>query len=223
MRTVDHTDTPDPTHSFDIVDVTSSATSSGDFSGYQNVGILFSPEGTTTINLHPLELFKSFTGTTLISGSVSYSDAPRAELPPNEGTGATISPYLSFAMDDVLDRPIVLPSQAIVLSTILNLNVVTTAAQDQRYLAAALTNTLSALVSGQAFLGGLANRVSGQQSYNTALVDALASGVGSLVDADMNEASTRLAALKAQQQLGLQALSIANDNAKLTLQLFGGG
>jgi flagellin len=48
----------------------------------------------------------------------------------------------------------------------------------------------------------------------------LTTGVSSLVDADMNEASTRLSALQVQQQLGIQALSIANSNTQLILKLF---
>ena len=45
---------------------------------------------------------------------------------------------------------------------------------------------------------------------------------GSLVDADMNVASTRLQALQTQQQLGIQSLSIANQNSQLILKLFNG-
>ena len=45
-------------------------------------------------------------------------------------------------------------------------------------------------------------------------------GIGRLVDADMNEESTRLKALQTQQQLGIQSLSIANSSAENILQLF---
>ena len=58
------------------------------------------------------------------------------------------------------------------------------------------------------------------QTYNSTLSDALTSGIGSLVDADMNVASTRLQALQTQQQLGLQALSMANQNGQSILKLF---
>jgi len=44
--------------------------------------------------------------------------------------------------------------------------------------------------------------------------------IGRLVDADMNEESTRLKALNAQQQLGIQSLSIANSNPQTLLALF---
>ena len=46
------------------------------------------------------------------------------------------------------------------------------------------------------------------------------SGIGSLVDTDMEAASARLQALQTQQQLGVQALSIANQAPQTLLQLF---
>ena len=49
---------------------------------------------------------------------------------------------------------------------------------------------------------------------------AIDTGVGALVDADMNEESTKLQALQVQQQLGIQALSIANQNSQTVLSLF---
>jgi len=52
------------------------------------------------------------------------------------------------------------------------------------------------------------------------IMRAIDRGVGALVDADMNEESTRLQALQVQQQLGIQALSIANQNSQSILSLF---
>jgi flagellin len=51
-------------------------------------------------------------------------------------------------------------------------------------------------------------------------MDSVDRGVGQLVDADMNAESTRLQALQTQQQLGVQALSIANQNSQSILSLF---
>jgi flagellin len=51
-------------------------------------------------------------------------------------------------------------------------------------------------------------------------MDAIGRGVGQLVDADMNAESTRLQAQQVQQQLGIQALSIANSNSQNILSLF---
>ena len=53
-------------------------------------------------------------------------------------------------------------------------------------------------------------------------MDAIDRGIGQLVDANMSEESTRLQALQVQQQLGIQALSIANGNAQTILSLFRG-
>jgi flagellin len=59
-----------------------------------------------------------------------------------------------------------------------------------------------------------------QQEFVKDLMNAIDRGIGTLVDANMNEESTRLQALQVQQQLGIQALSIANSNAQAILSLF---
>ena len=51
-------------------------------------------------------------------------------------------------------------------------------------------------------------------------MDAIDRGIGTLVDADMNSESTKLQALQVQQQLGIQALSIANQQGQSILSLF---
>ncbi|WP_321503985.1 flagellin [Breoghania sp.] len=69
-------------------------------------------------------------------------------------------------------------------------------------------------------LGAAKSRVEIQRDFVSALTDALDRGIGQLVDADMNEESTRLQALQVQQQLGIQALSIANSSSQNILSLF---
>jgi flagellin len=69
-------------------------------------------------------------------------------------------------------------------------------------------------------LGAVKSRVSLQQDFVSNLMDALDRGIGTLVDADMNEESTRLQALQVKQQLGIQALSIANGQTQNILRLF---
>jgi flagellin len=69
-------------------------------------------------------------------------------------------------------------------------------------------------------LGAAKSRVSLQQDFVKGLMDAIDRGVGQLVDADMNEESTRLQALQVKQQLGIQALSIANSSSQSILRLF---
>ncbi|GMB82935.1 flagellin [Shinella zoogloeoides] len=69
-------------------------------------------------------------------------------------------------------------------------------------------------------LGSLSKRITLQEDFASKLSDAIDKGVGRLVDADMNEESTRLKALQTQQQLAIQSLSIANSNSQNILSLF---
>jgi flagellin len=79
---------------------------------------------------------------------------------------------------------------------------------------------LEAMTSTASSLGSLQSRINMQENFVSSLMDVIDKGIGRLVDADMNEESTRLKALQTQQQLGIQALSIANANAQNILQLF---
>jgi flagellin len=69
-------------------------------------------------------------------------------------------------------------------------------------------------------LGAAKARINIQQDFVQGLMDAIEAGVGQLVDADMNEESTKLQALQVKQQLGIQALSIANSSSQNILALF---
>ncbi|QRI63679.1 flagellin [Shinella sp. PSBB067] len=69
-------------------------------------------------------------------------------------------------------------------------------------------------------LGSISMRIGLQEDFANRLTDAIDKGIGRLVDADMNEESTRLKALQTQQQLGIQSLSIANSSAEGILSLF---
>ena len=79
---------------------------------------------------------------------------------------------------------------------------------------------LSTLTSSAATLGATNKRISMQDDFMADLMGTITKGVGRLVDADMNEESTRLKALQTQQQLGIQALSIANSDSQNILSLF---
>jgi flagellin len=95
--------------------------------------------------------------------------------------------------------------------------------------AGALSNALSgvdavlqSMTDAAADLGAVKSRIEMQEDFVANLMDSIDSGIGRLVDADMNEESTRLRALQTQQQLGIQSLSIANSNSQNILQLFQG-
>ncbi len=79
---------------------------------------------------------------------------------------------------------------------------------------------LTSLTSAGAELGSIKQRIDLQVDFASKLGDALAKGIGRLVDADMNEESTKLKALQTQQQLAIQSLSIANSDSQNILSLF---
>ena len=80
-----------------------------------------------------------------------------------------------------------------------------------------LTNVNSALAS----LSSGSAKFSIQAGFVQKLSDALTTGIGNLVDADMATESAMLTSLQTKQQLGVQALSIANQSPQIVLSLFG--
>jgi flagellin len=81
---------------------------------------------------------------------------------------------------------------------------------------------LSKMTTAASTVGAVQKRIDLQKTFVQNLSDAIDKGVGALVDADMNQESTRLQALQVQQQLGIQALSIANGSAQSIMSLFRG-
>ncbi|THV23701.1 flagellin [Peteryoungia ipomoeae] len=79
---------------------------------------------------------------------------------------------------------------------------------------------LTEMTSAAASLGSVSARIDMQGEFVKKLSQSIEKGVGRLVDADMNEESTRLKALQTQQQLAIQALSIANSDSQNVLSLF---
>ncbi len=89
--------------------------------------------------------------------------------------------------------------------------------------AAALQNIevlIQTAIDGAAAFGSVEKRLEIQNDFIGKLTDSLKVGIGALVDADMEEASARLQALQVQQQLGIQSLSIANQQPQNILALF---
>jgi len=87
----------------------------------------------------------------------------------------------------------------------------------------ALANLDASITNLNAALGGLgaqAKQIEAHNGFVSRLVDTLESGIGNLVDADLAKESARLQALQVQQQLGAQALSIANQAPQIILSLF---
>lgn len=97
-----------------------------------------------------------------------------------------------------------------------SLGTVTAAATALSLLNASLTAVNQAL--GE--IGSQAKQIEAHNTFVTKLNDVLETGVGHLVDADVAKESARLQALQVQQQLGAQALSIANTAPQIILSLF---
>jgi len=83
-----------------------------------------------------------------------------------------------------------------------------------------VNTALGSLETAASVIGSARSNVTTQSSFISSLQNSLTAGVGSLVDADMNAASTRLQALQTQQSLGVQSLSIANQNTAMIMKLF---
>ncbi|SPJ24631.1 flagellin [Palleronia abyssalis] len=97
-----------------------------------------------------------------------------------------------------------------------NLNVVSDLSGAQADIETFIQNVADA----EATLGTTAKRLSIQNEFVSTQIDSFKQGIGALVDADMEETSARLQALQTQQQLGVQALSIANQAPQSILSLF---
>ena len=88
---------------------------------------------------------------------------------------------------------------------------------------AALANIevlINTSIDAAANFGSAQGRIETQNNFIGKMTDSLKAGIGSMVDADMEAASARLQALQVQQQLGVQALSIANQAPQSVLSLF---
>lgn len=92
--------------------------------------------------------------------------------------------------------------------------------QDLEQMITWVDTAITKMTASAADLGAVKQRVGLQQEFVNSLMDAINRGIGTLVDADMNEESTKLQALQVQQQLGVQSLSIANQNSQNILSLF---
>ena len=139
----------------------------------------------------------------------------------------TISNSIEFLTDADATGSITLSTQKMTLtggSTIMTLTVgmdiatLTNATQ----VMTELSNSMKGVNTALANLGAQARQIDAHKGFVSKLTDVLESGVGNLVDADLAKESARLQALQVQQQLGAQALSIANQSPQLILSLFQG-
>ena len=91
---------------------------------------------------------------------------------------------------------------------------------DLEQMIGSVDTAIGSMTSAAANVGAVKTRTSLQKDFVNSLMNAIDRGIGTLVDADMTEESTRLQALQTQQQLGVQSLSIANQNSQSVMSLF---
>ncbi|MCR9137897.1 MAG: flagellin [Alphaproteobacteria bacterium] len=130
--------------------------------------------------------------------------------------------------DQLLDTPTATPDNYFLIDasstvaatgTEVSLSAATTDAEVEAMIRV-VDSIMTSLTDAAADLGAVNSRITMQDDFVSSLMDSIDKGVGRLVDADMSEESTRLTALQTQQQLGIQALSIANSNSQSILSLF---
>jgi flagellin len=144
----------------------------------------------------------SFNGTNLVDGSVANFQALASADGTKKITAAGQTLKLSGAIVTVkTTSTISTQAKASTMISIVNASIQNVNA------------SLAKLASGS-------KKFSIQATFVSKLVDSLNAGIGNLVDADMAVESAKLQSLQVKQQLGIQALSIANSAPSITLSLF---
>ena len=84
----------------------------------------------------------------------------------------------------------------------------------------AIETLIDTAIDAASAFGSVEGRIETQSNFISNLTDSLTAGIGTLIDANLEEASARLQALQVQQQLAVQSLSIANQAPQSILSLF---
>jgi flagellin len=148
----------------------------------------------------------AFDGANLLNG-LNGSGATSIQFLANSAA----SSYITLSTQDMT-----LGGSIITIPPTASLASVTLSSQVLTQLNASIQNVNQALGS----LGSQAKQITSHADFVGKLTDTLTTGVGNLVDADLAKESASLQALQVQQQLGAQALSIANQSPQMILQLF---
>ncbi|WP_127090856.1 flagellin [Aquabacter cavernae] len=152
------------------------------------------------------------------TGTLSFASTEDFDIGATTATGtnnATIVANLG------LDAPALTTSAAAADATsVANIDVDGATSSEVTNFLKVVDEALSQVTTAASYLGAQQTRIDTQKTLVSSLVDTIDAGVSSLIDADMEEESTRLKALQTQQQLGVQALSIANSSSQNVLSLF---
>ncbi|SFB05524.1 flagellin [Poseidonocella pacifica] len=211
--------------------------STGDASGQVGGGQTFEVSGTNPYGLSAAVSYVARDGDTLESATAELVDRLNAQAAEDglDSTFSTTSTAGEIQFNNESTLSVTATSAAVAqddgsnldgeigggLAALSDIDVSSTASDDD--LSAALTSIESLIqtsIDSAATLGSSQKRVEIQNDFVGKLMDSMNSGIGSLVDADMEETSARLQALQVQQQLGVQSLSIANQAPQQILSLF---
>ncbi|PYE87697.1 flagellin [Phyllobacterium leguminum] len=187
---------------------------SGDAANGKSVSIVSSfdrkADGTVSVGKIDVELYNSTTGDTIALFDKNATAANKKGILDTE-----------FVVQAAVAGP---PAVAEVRASIATLDVSAAGLTDAGFdaMLAGVEAALGKMTSAASDLGAAKSRINLQKDFVSKLSDSIDKGVGALVDADMNKESARLSALQVQQQLGVQALSIANSGNQQLLSLFRG-
>jgi flagellin len=173
-----------------------------DAAGTQAIVGSFNRDANNNVSLTTLEYDTANSSLIAIDSTGDYSTTASAmlssEMTYDSTTGATVSVGYS----------------------VLELDISSMSTTDLAEALSGVDAVLQKMTDAAADVGAITARIMLQDTFVADLLDSIETGVGKLVDADMNEESTRLKALQTQQQLGIQALSIANNGSQSILSLF---
>ena len=150
----------------------------------------------------------SFNGTNLLDGSATGTVSALQSLASTSTTGS-----------------LTVANQGLAAAAVTNLGaagagVTMASAADADALRTSVEAMITTVKGSLTTLGSASRKIEAQMSFTSKLTDVIQSGIGNLVDADLAKESANLQALQVKQQLGLQALSIANQAPQSIMSLF---
>lgn len=137
------------------------------------------------------------------------------------GDGIATGPVTSAGDNVLVVHGTDLTLASAMFSTFANIDIASSAAAATTA-SNALEQAITDLNVTLASLGSQATALDAQQDFLAKLSDEIENGIGNLVDADLAKESAKLQSLQIKQQLGAQALSIANQAPQVILSLFRG-
>ncbi len=173
-------------------------------SSYNGINILSGANGTMSF------------ASTVVSDTAGMSQVSTIGVTPFSGVSAVTSASSSSATS-ISNLSTTGSGGLSVLQVLQTASVSTSNLQTQLQMVDSIANAVNSIASS---LGSAKSNIEGQMTFVNSLSDTLTKGVSTLVDADMTAESARLSALQTQQQLGTQALSIANQAPQSLLRLF---